>query len=248
MDDDYLNPLPNKLLPRGFRRRLTTEEELRDARNSLAYWWFRCLQAHDEYQYCCKHRGRGSMASMYADFGDVFELDFTKWWSRHGRTIFAETKPFKRVRTVQSRADLRDLDVWNEDKLILEIPLTVTKQTVMRQIEQAVKKAYDGRVIDVMQFATARRKVLKNKIRTSTIEQLLYIKSLRDTWPAVTLYELGVKADIELNLMSRTKGEVPDEATRRRRMTIAVRRLLTNAERLVANAGMGKFPSFQKHS
>jgi hypothetical protein len=89
---------------------------------------------------------------------------------------------------------------------------------------------------------------LKNKIRTSATEHLLHIKSFRDRWPAVTLYELGVKADIELNLMSRTKGEVPDEATRRRRMTIAVRRLLTNAERLVANAGMGKFPSFQKHS
>jgi len=169
MDDDYLNPLPNKLLPRGFRRRLTTEEELRDARDSLAYWWFRCLQANDEYQYCCKHRGRGSMASMYADFGDVFELSFAQWWLRHGRTIFTETKPFKRVRVVQSRADVRDLDVWNEDKLILEIPLTVTKLTVMRQIEQAVKKAYEGRVIDVMQFATARRKVLKNKIRMSTM-------------------------------------------------------------------------------
>jgi hypothetical protein len=82
----------------------------------------------------------------------------------------------------------------------------------------------------------------------STVEQLLDIKLLRDRWPAVTLYELGVKANVELNLMSRTKGEVPDEATRRRRMTIAVRRLLTNAERLIANAEMGKFPSFQKNS
>jgi hypothetical protein len=51
----------------------------------------------------------------------------------------------------------------NEDKLILEIPLTLRKQTVMRQIGQGVKKAYEGRVIDVMQFATARRKVLKIK-------------------------------------------------------------------------------------
>jgi hypothetical protein len=86
-----------------------------------------------------------------------------------------------------------------------------------------------------MQFATARRKVLKNKIRMSTIEKLLHIKSLRDRWPAITLYELGIKADVQLNLMTRTKGEMPDEATKRRRMTIAVRRLLTNAERLVAN-------------
>jgi hypothetical protein len=248
MDDDFLNPSPNKLIPRGFRRHLSAEEELRDARDSLAYWWFRCLQAHDEYQYCCKHRGRGSMASMYADFGDVFELSFTQWWLRHGRTIFTETKPFKRVRTVQSRADLRDLDVWNEDRLILEIPLTVTKQTVIRQIGEAIKKAYEGRAIDIMQHTTAPRKILKNKIRMSTIEQLLHIKSLRDRWPAATLYELGVKANIELNLMTRTKGETPDDAMKRRRMTIAVRRLLTNAERLIANAGIGKFPSFQKNN
>lgn len=244
--DELGNWLPNKLIPRSFSRPLPVNEELREARKSPAYWWYRCLRANDEYEYCCRHKGKGKMAGTYADFGDVFGLAFDRWWVGNGRKIFTETKPLKKVRRLENDADLRQLRSSN-NKLILEIPLTLRRQTASRQIGLLVKKAYEGRVIDVMEHSTARRKIIKSKMRMSTVEQLLKVLEVRTRNPKLTLNEVGIKAGIELDLMARSvDGEVMDDAAERRRMTLAVGRLLSQARNLVTNAGLGKFPSLKK--
>jgi hypothetical protein len=244
MEDELGNHLPNKMIPRSFRRPLPVNEELREARKSPAYWWYRCLQANDEYEYCCRHEGKGEMASMYADFGNVFDLSFAQWWMRHGRKLFTEVKPFKETTVIDSLEKIANIRL-SKNRLFLEIPLTIRKQTVFRQIGKILKAEYEGRVIDVMKASTARRKIIKNKMRMSTVEQLLNIKAVRDANPRMTLNEVGLAAGIVLDLNARVY-EAMTEADERRRMTIAVGRLLRQAKNLINNAGMGKFPSLLK--
>lgn len=109
MEDELGNHLPNKMIPRSFRRPLPANEEIKEERKSPAYWWYRCLQDNDEYEYCCRHEGKGEMASMYADFGDVFELSFAQWWMRHGRKLFTEIKPFKKTLIIDGNQQLEIL-------------------------------------------------------------------------------------------------------------------------------------------
>lgn len=245
MEDELGNHLPNKMIPRGFRRSLPANEEIKEARKSPAYWWYCCLQANDEYEYCYRHDGKGEMASMYADFGDVFELSFAQWWMRHGRKLFTEIKPFKKTLVIDSNKQLENTRL-SKDKLIIEIPLTLRKQTVIRQIGRILKAEYEGRVVDVIKASTARRKIIKNKMRMTTVEQLLKVKAVRDANPRMTLNEVGIAADIVLDLNARIYDEgAMTEAHERRRMTIAVGRLLRQAKNLITNAGMGKFPSLQ---
>ena len=203
------------------------------------------MQLNDEYEHCCKHEGRGPMSSLYRDFGDVYELTFDRWWIRHGKKIFAEAKPFKKVTLLETNRELYRTDISN-DKLIVQIPLTLTRQTAMRQLGRILRTAYEGRVVDVMKTSTARRKVIKNKIRKSTIKQLLNILEIRKKYPTLTLNEVGIKAGIELDLMARAKLEEISVSMERRRMTIAVSRLLAQAHNLVENAGRGIFPSLAK--
>ena len=245
MEDELGNHLPNKMIPRSFRRPLPANEEIREARKSPAYWWYRCLLANDEYEYCCRHGGKGEMSALYADFGDVFELSFPQWWMRHGRKLFTEIKPFKKTQIIESTEQLQNTRL-SKDKLIIEIPLTLRKQTVIRQIGRILKAEYENRVVDVMQVSTARRKIVKSKMRMSTVEQLLKVKAVRDANPRMTLNEVGIAAEIVLDLNARIydEGEMSD-ADERRRMTIAVGRLLRQAKNLITNAGMGKFPSLQ---
>jgi len=245
MTEETLEHLPNKLMPRAFRRPLPLNEELKEARKSPGYWWYQALRLNDDYRYCCTHNGKGVLSAIYRDFGDVFELDFTQWWIRHGKKIFTETKPFKKVRQIESQQEL-DKTAWDKNKLIIEIPLSLRRQTAMRQIGRLVKKAYEGRVIDVMAQSTARRKIIKNKMRMSTVEQLLRVLEIRNKNPTYTLNEVGIKAGIELDLMARNKDEEITYAMERRRMTIAVGRLLNQARNLVTNAGLGQFPSIKK--
>lgn len=246
MSQQQPEDLPNKLIGGGRARRLSTTDEIKEARSSPAYWWYRALQLNDEYEYCCQHSGRGTLSATYRDFGDVFNLDFAQWWIRHGRKIFTETKPFKKTRQIVSKAELETVAWDPANKLILEIPLSLKRQTAMRQVGRLIKKAYEGREVDVFKASTARRMIIKSKMRMTTVATLIRVLETRKQNPTLKLWEIGEKSGIELDLMARNKDEFPTLAMERRRMTIAVSRLVRQATYLVVNAGYGRFPSIQK--
>lgn len=252
--DSLAEPLPNKLIPGSLRQRLPIEEEVRKARKSLAYWWYRCLALHEGYVRCCETEGQGEAddllpnryAGLYADMGDV-RLHFHSWWLRHGRYAFAEQKQLKDVLKLESRRQADD-QLVRDDVLILSIPLTMRKTTAMRKISKMLASAHANRPpIDVWAASTAKRMIVKNKVRKTTIEQLVKLWELRQRFPDDTLNELGIRAGIELDLMAKTTEDtvVPSESEERRRLTIAVSRLLKQARHLIDNAGLGVFPSLK---
>lgn len=244
MDTDTERELPNKhikMLPPSTRRASNPTNELSAARSSPAYWWYMTLRESDEYLHCCKNDGQGKLEGLYFDFGDV-RLEFAKWWMTRGRKIFAEQKPLKRVQKI-GRKELDSLSV-HKDQLIIQIPLTVRKQTVMRQIGKILKEAYEGRDVDIWKQSTATRQIVKSRVRMTTVEILLTVMRCRNEFPALSNYAIGVKANIELDIFARdTTGEILDLDIEKRRMTIAVSRYLGQARNLIANAERGIFPS-----
>lgn len=246
MDEkESFEPLPNKHLRGSLTRGLGLQEEIREARKTPIYWWFMTLQASEDYLQCCRNLGKGRLANLYKDFGDVDKKSFAQWWTSHGRKIFAERKKLKRVEAIEERSQLERLAI-HEDCLIIEVPLTLRRQTAIRQIGKELKKAYEGRDIDIWQQSSAKRQIIKSKVRMSTVETILRVFKIRDENPRLSNYEIGLKAGIDLDLLARTTdGEEIDEALERRRMTIAVSRYLAQAKNLIANAENGIFPSLQ---
>lgn len=243
---DQFEPLPNKHIRGGLSRGLGLNEEIREAKKTPIYWWFLTLQASDEYLLCCRSGGKGRLASLYKDFGDVDKKSFAQWWTNQGRKIFAERKKLKKVEAITERRQIEQLSI-NEDRLIIEVPLTLRRQTAIRQIGKELKKAYECReAVDIWQQSTAKRQVIKSKVRMKTIEMLLKVWQIRNEHPTFNNYEIGQKAQINLDLLARTTdGEGIDEVLERRRMTIAVSRYLSQAKNLIANAEKGIFPSLQ---
>ena len=249
IDELFDEPMPNKLIPGSLRWPTPMQEELRKARESLAYWWYRCLALNQGYVKCCETpEVPGPFAALYADMGDVRE-PFPIWWRRVGRKVFSEQKPAKEVLVLTSYK-LADELIEDPNFLILAVPLKLRKATALRKIKAQMTKSYDQRPpVDIWAESTAKRMVVKSKIRPSTIEQLVKLWELRQQFPDDSLYELGVRARLELDLMARdTAGEVPTEAMERRRMTIAVSRLLRQAQNLIENAGRGVFPNLKQPS
>jgi hypothetical protein len=207
------------------------------------------LQASDEYLLCCRNLGKGKLANLYKDFGDVDKKSFAQWWANQGRKIFSERKRLKKVDVIDERRQLERLSI-HEDRLIIEVPLTLRRQTAIRQIGKELKKAYESREdVDIWQQSTAKRQIIKSKIRMTTVEMLLNVWQIRNENPTFSNYEIGQKAKIDLDLLARTTdGDQIDEALERRRMTIAVSRYLAQAKNLIANAEKGIFPSLQDPS
>ncbi len=51
------------------------------------YWWWAYLRRSQAYLQCCAEGGTGPLADLYADFGDVREADFHKWWTAGQRGV-----------------------------------------------------------------------------------------------------------------------------------------------------------------
>lgn len=230
-------------------RRVELTEEIRQARDSQAYWWFQCLIASDEYKLCCENDGEGKLSDTYAKFGNVFKYPhFDVWWMRQGRFQFIQKKKHE-VKKIDEK-DLRRLDL-KADKLVLDVPLTLRKQTVMRQIGKILKKAYENREVDIQKASTAVIKFQKSKIQMTTVERLLQIHKLRKRYPNLSLNEIGIKAGVEIDLHRRTTNDADmdnSEYEEIRRMTIAVSRYLKQARHLIENAEYGVFPSIKNRS
>jgi hypothetical protein len=234
---------PNKHIPHRITRSGDRNAELRAARQSPIYWWFMCLRASDEYRICCENSGNGPLWATFVDFGDIFKEDFSMWYMKRGRKLFGESRPFKKVQAFETRRELDELQA-KPDSLVLQIPLNIRKQTVMRQIGRILKKAYEGRDIDIWEQSTAKRQIIKSRVKMKTVELLLKIHEIRNTNLTATNYQIGRMAGIELDILARdTSGIDYDDALERRRMTFAVSRYLKQAKQLIKNAERGIFPS-----
>ena len=242
--EELLEPI--KFIRGSMRRRTPIDEELRQARKSPAYWWFKCLEASDEYRSCCDLLGYGELGETYSKFGNIFDYPhFDSWWIKQGRFLFIQEEQ-KKVKVFDDGV-FRKADA-KAGTLILEIPLTLRKQTVMRQIGKELKKAYEGLVVDIQKNSTAKVKFAKSKIRMTTVQLLLKIHRLRKKHPDLSLNELGIRAGIELDIHRRTTNEADmdnSEYEEVRRMTIAVSRYLKQARHLIDNAAHGVFPSIK---
>lgn len=219
--------------------------------------WFRCLkisQVYAEYSRAVVSGKRPDKIDVdegikktYLNFGDVRRLTFEDWWVQSGYALFSFTQPIKKVKVLTAESELDTLSL-NDNKLVLEIPLTVTRQTVMRQIGKLVKQAYATRPpVNIYAEAPIRVKRQKNKIQMNHVDFLLDVLEASVKHKELSLIEIGEMTGVEIELFKIVgTDQVPDESTRRRRMQQAVSRCINRAERLVDNAIRGVFPSFNK--
>jgi hypothetical protein len=252
-DENNDQPVQLKEIPRTLRPRSPISQnrldeisdELRQARNSWYALWYRCLKLSEEYQHCCSNSGKGRLKHVYGDFGDVVDMRFEQWWRIIGRYLFAERKLIPKVQVHRHRRDLDDITNFR-DKIFIEVPLNVRKSTVVRQINKLLKEAYADRAVIPREQSTARRKLAKSKLRKETITKMLDLYELRIRKPELTLWQLGERAGIELDLQARsTAGELMTLQQEKVRMGIAVSRYLKQARNLIWNATEGTFPSIK---
>jgi hypothetical protein len=243
-----LKEIPRTLRPRPLvskERQDELSDELRQARSSWYGLWYRCLRLSEEYKHCCVNGGKGRLKSMYGDFGDVVDMTFSQWWQRTGRYLFAERKTIPKVQSYTHRRDLDEITNLR-DKVVIEVPLTIRKSTVVRQINKILKESYEGRDVVPREQSTARRKLAKSKLRKETITKMLELYELRARKPELTLWKLGEQAGLVLDLQLRTTdGQQMTLQQERIRMGIAVSRYLKQARNLIWNATEGAFPSIK---
>ncbi len=80
-------------------------------------------------------RRKGTPQAHDGDFVDVVNMRFDQWWQSVGRYLFAERKELPQVKVCDRRIDLEEIANLR-DKIVIEVPLTLRKSTVVRQINK----------------------------------------------------------------------------------------------------------------
>ena len=119
---------------------------LKDLEKSPYYWWWAYLKRNQQYLDCCEKAGKGKLASLYADFGDVRNDDFKAWWGgklKKGRYLFAEKQlEFPKFKELKAKADW--LEEWDSERVKVVVFSTSHKKT---QLIKSFEKLLDRYVV-----------------------------------------------------------------------------------------------------
>ena len=209
------------------------------------YGWYKTLRASESYRETCRNKGEGRLASLYEDFGDVY-MPWDMWATRYGRKIFTERQALPRAEQIR-KSDVENMRI-TQDNILLNIPLTISRVTLMRQIGKIIKDNHAGRKLDVFKRSTSKRPLLKSRVQMPMIEILLEVMSVRIKNKELPLWKVGELAGVKIAYMSRIddKHRILSIDEERRRMAIVTSGYLNKARWLIDNAENGLFPLTRK--
>ena len=227
---------------------------------SIYFWWYEYLRRSEDYKRCCECGGKGKLAKLYRDFGNVFaeaETDkeaFRFWWREHAH-LFWESEG----RKVDEPNKVNDLESTD---LVVRLPLNETTNYIVSNVRLLLKKNSE-RVKRARQHSRALYPVA-SKVRITTLQTQLHVYDTHLANPKLKLHELSDEAGLSVNKLANyydEDGELAGaqtvewlsrngyeldakegEATIKRRKRQIARQHLEAAKEYIANVQLGKFP------
>jgi hypothetical protein len=214
--------------------------ELAEARNSAYYWWWAFLKESRDYRRALSGRAEEPFAKMAKDFGRLGD-NFDYWWLRTGREIFAEQMVLPRVRALEHGVTV-NLDQINP-KLVLELPLTIRRATIIRQINRLLDDHHQGAKLRVMGHGSATRKLYPDsRMRLPTLKVLYDVWMEKKQNPESEWHIIGEKLGLSPVFIPRERDKEEEIKYKRRCMTIVIQRYYRKAAALIDFAASGDFP------
>lgn len=224
--------------------RSKSDKQSEPYKRSVYYFWHEFLKRNDDYKECCRQGGLGEMAGLYADFGDVFEMDFKTWWQENdrGARLFAEA-PLPSVRQIESSDDLQ----ISSQMLNVCLPLELPRRFLEDELKKLLDKHHKGeRGVRTNKDSTALYPVVGDFNR-ETLARCLRVFDLRKEFPEMKLWQLAVEAKIgSLEHRTLAKKRTSESVDSRFVLANTVNRDLRHARQMIKNAGVGKFPGPRK--
>ena len=176
----------------------------KDAADSVYYWWWMFMRLSPVFWYARKTGARikhKEMADTYALAGDLGKGSFSDWWRNTGCNVFAEAKRPARVQML-SLGDLRQHQFY-ENGLLLEIPLTIRKETIIAQVKRILNDEHDGRALDLARTTTAKLKLHTKRYRIRTLEIEYWVLLYRLLYGDIATWRIGDRLQISPSLRVR---------------------------------------------
>lgn len=210
------------------------------------------MRRNQDYLDCCANEGKGRLADLYKDFGDVRDKEFRVWWQedRRGARLFGEQQLEVKFHEMNSATDWHP--EWTKDKvMVVAFPLAVGKRRLMGDIRKLLDSRHSGkqgRPALAKVESTAKYKLSRN-YTTANLETAL---NVYDLWVAnkskpkaeqIKQWEIGVELKLNKLAIKDAKSELKqDRAVGRNLLGAVVKRYLTQAQKTIKSLEEGVFP------
>lgn len=216
------------------------------------------MRRNASYIACCEKGGKGKLAALYADFGDVREDNFHMWWTENqrGAELFAEQPLTVKFGELATAADW--LPYWDKETvLVVAVPLTMSKRALKGAFAKLLDSRHTGNksgrpsMAKLKEVSTARYKLENNY----TVSGLLTALAVYDLWvenqtkpkaEKLALWEIGKALNINKKAITRAESKLSYERLDGRNVLSAtVSRYVKQAKAMIENTIKGKFPKLQ---
>lgn len=219
------------------------EAELKAAEDSLYYWWWAFLRESREYRQAVSGSAEEPYASLARDFGHLGH-SFSHWWFERGRDIFEEQVAIPKVRKLEHGEGANYEGV--NPKLVVELPLTIRRQTILRQINRLLDQHHSSQKLRVHEFSTAKRRLYpQQRIRKTTFPPLMAVWQERKRNRKEEWWETGERLKLSLIHIVEESDDEDTVVWKHRIMALTVQRLHRKAKALIDFAAKGDFPRFK---
>jgi hypothetical protein len=212
-------------------------------KQSVYYWWYEYLKRNERYRRCCESGGKGRLASLYADFGDVFTGSFMAWWEadQRGERLFAEPLAPVRLEELQASDDW-DAEWTRDGVMVVVVPLSEPKRRINRWFKRVLDRRHTGRPGYPTKKESGATYKVSRKFSVLALEQMLMVYDLRQAEPELTLAEIGKRLKLVPSAMPKVGDSIVRLRKKRNTLAATVSRYLKKAETYIQNAAGRKFP------
>ena len=230
---------------------------------SIYYLWWEYLRRSEAYRKTCSNGGKGRLAKLYNDFGDIFEEretlkdTFWEWWKQHAHLFW---EPEARQTVIAS--DAKDTE---ETDLIIRLPSEVRAAHIVRQVRRLLRE-HEATVKRAREKSRAKYPVC-SKVKLTSLYRHLTVYDVMVANPKLKLHEIADEAGLVVDERIKIYDEDSNfdgnrsiswllkhnyeayvlEAERiiKRRKRQIARQHIKAAEVYIANAERGLFPYSQ---
>ena len=214
-------------------------------KKSVYYWWWEYLRRNQEYIECCKSGGKGNLAELYKDFGDVTDAGFKNWWSANDRGALLFADPI--VEHTVRKLDAGEPAPENENLITLAIPLNLPKRFLHKRIRDLLAENHSSK--RGHQFAKKSRAKYKiqGQPNIPALEQGLMVYDAIKQAEAQGIKRAYWKIAMDLNLVARDKRILEDDppstvTDKKNVLTAMVARYKKRVEESIKSTSLGLFP------
>ncbi len=158
-------------------------------KKSLYYWWWAYLRHNSDYIVCCNNSGSGSMAEIYADFGDVRDSDFEMWWKtdNRGAELFAEPFEEEAVRMMNPGDPMPD--GINQQAIVF--PTKFPKKYILKQCQLLLTQWHARKRGEVLARNSQAKHQFSGQPNINALALTLLVYETRLANPDMKLWEIG---------------------------------------------------------